>query len=158
MPASLLTAHLELVPKTRDEVLADIAAMTANDKGQLSPIWLARLAVSAVVDPWVHGFSLVQRGSDTVVGSCGFKGPPADGIAEIAYGVSPEQRNRGYATEAATALVTYAFECAGVSIVRAHTLPNSVASQRVLEKCGFEHVGESMDAEDGLVWRFEKRK
>ena len=158
MSASLHTAHLELVPKTRDEVLADIAAMTANDKGQLSPIWLARLAVSAVVDPWVHGFSLVQRGSDTVVGSCGFKGPPADGIAEIAYGVSPEQRNRGYATEAATALVTYAFECAGVSIVRAHTLPNSVASQRVLEKCGFEHVGESFDAEDGLVWRFEKRK
>ena len=158
MPASLLTAHLELVPKTRDEVLADIAAMTANDKGQLSPIWLARLAVSAVVDPWVHGFSLVQRGSDTVVGSCGFKGPPADGSVEIAYGVSPEQRNRGYATEAAAALVTYAFERADVHVVRAHTLPNSTASQRVLEKCGFEHVGELIDADDGLVWRFEKRK
>jgi RimJ/RimL family protein N-acetyltransferase len=158
MPASLLTAHLELVPKTRDEVLADIAAMTANDKGQLSPIWLARLAVSAVVDPWVHGFSLVQRGSDTVVGSCGFKGPPADGSVEIAYGVSPEQRNRGYATEAAAALVTYAFERADVRVVRAHTLPNSTASQRVLEKCGFEHVGELIDADDGLVWRFEKRK
>jgi len=146
------------VPKTRDEVLADIAAMTANDKGQLSPIWLARLAVSAVVDPWVHGFSLVQRGSDTVVGSCGFKGPPADGSVEIAYGVSPEQRNRGYATEAAAALVTYAFERADVRVVRAHTLPNSTASQRVLEKCGFEHVGELIDADDGLVWRFEKRK
>ena len=158
MPASLLTAHLELVPKTRDEVLADIAAMTANDKGQLSPIWLARLAVSAVVDPWVHGFSLVQRGSDTVVGSCGFKGPPADGSVEIAYGVSPEQRNRGYATEAAAALVTYAFERADVRVVRAHTLPNSTASQRVLEKCGFEHVGELIDADDGLFWRFEKRK
>jgi len=158
MPASLLTAHLELMPRTRDEVLADIAAMTANDKGQLSPIWLARLAVSAVVDPWVHGFSLVQRGSDTVVGSCGFKGPPADGSVEIAYGVSPEQRNRGYATEAAAALVTYAFERADVRVVRAHTLPNSTASQRVLEKCGFEHVGELIDADDGLVWRFEKRK
>jgi len=158
MPTPLLTPHLELVPRTRDEVLASIAAMTASDKGQLSPIWLARLAASAAVDPWVHGYSLVRRDTATVVGSCGFKGPPADGIAEIAYGVSPEQRNRGYATEAATALVMYAFECAVVSIVRAHTLPNSVASQRVLEKCGFEHVGESFDAEDGLVWRFEKRK
>ena len=158
MPNSLLTAHLELVPRTRDEVLADIAAMTASDKAQLSPIWLARLAASAVVDPWVHGYSLVQRGSATVVGSCGFKGPPVGGVVEIAYGVSPEQRNRGYATEAAAALVAYAFERAEVSVVRAHTLPNSAASQRVLEKCGFEHVGEVIDADDGLVWRFEKRK
>jgi len=158
MPASLITAHLELVPRTRDEVLADLAAMTASDKAQLSPLWLARLAASTVVDPWLHGYSLVRRGYPTVIGSCGFKGPPADGIVEIAYGVSPEQRNRGYATEAAGALVTYAFECAEVSVVRAHTLPSSAASQRVLEKCGFEHVGEFMDAEDGLVWRFETRK
>jgi RimJ/RimL family protein N-acetyltransferase len=158
MATSLLTAHLELVPRTREEVLAEIAAMTASDKAQLSPIWLARLAASAVVDPWVHGYSLVQRGSAVVVGSCGFKGPPADGVVEIAYGVSPEQRNRGYATEAAAALVAYAFESADVGVVRAHTLPYSAASQRVLEKCGFEHVGEFIDADDGLVRRFEKRK
>jgi RimJ/RimL family protein N-acetyltransferase len=158
MSASLHTAHLELVPRTRAEVFADIAAMSASDKGQLSPVWLARLAASAAVDPWVHGYALVQRGSATVVGGCGFKGPPADGIVEIAYGVSLEQRNRGYATEAAAALVAYAFERAEVSVVRAHTLPNSAASQRVLEKCGFEHIGEFVDADDGLVWRFEKRK
>jgi len=28
----------------------------------------------------------------------------------------------------------------------------------VLEKCGFTHVGEVVDPEDGLVWRFEKRR
>jgi RimJ/RimL family protein N-acetyltransferase len=158
MSASLHTAHLELVPKTRDEVLAEVAGMSASDKAQLSPVWLARLAESAAVDPWVHGYALVQRGSATVVGGCGFKGPPADGAVEIAYGVSPEQRNRGYATEAAAALVSYAFECAEVSVVRAHTLPNSAASRRVLEKCGFEHVGELVDPDDGVVSRFEKRK
>ena len=158
MSSSLHTAHLELVPRTRDEVFADIAAMSADDKAQLSPVWLAQLAASAAVDPWVHGYSLVQGGSATVVGGCGFKGPPADGVVEIAYGVSPEQRNRGYATEAAAALVAYAFDCAEVGVVRAHTLPNSPASRRVLEKCGFEHVGEFVDADDGLVWRFEKRK
>jgi ribosomal-protein-alanine N-acetyltransferase len=158
MPASLHTAHLELVPRTRDEVLADVAGMSASDKEQLSPVWLTRLAASAAVDPWVHGYALLQRSSATVVGSCGFKGPPAEGVVEIAYGVSPEQRNRGYATEAAAALVTYAFECDEVDVVRAHTLPNSTASQRVLEKCGFEHVGDFVDDDDGLVWRFEKRK
>ena len=158
MASELFTANLKLVPKTRDEVRAEIAAMSAVDKSQLSPLWLARLAVSAAVDPWVHGFALVQSGSDAVIGSCGFKGPPVDGIVEIAYGVSPEQRGRGYATEAAAALVAFAFAHADVSVVRAHTLPDADASQRVLAKCGFEHVGEVDDPEDGPVCRFERRR
>jgi len=152
------TANLKLVPKTRDQVRADIAAMSEADKAQLSPVWLTRLASSPAVDPWVHGYSLVERGSEAVVGSCGFKGPPVDGVVEIAYGVSPEQQRRGYATEAAAALVAYAFRRTDVSVVRAHTLPDASASQRVLVKCGFERVGEVDDPEDGPVCRFEKRK
>ncbi|HUL83542.1 MAG TPA: GNAT family protein [Gammaproteobacteria bacterium] len=154
----LHTAHLKLVPKTRDQVRADIAAMSPVDKAQLSPVWLTRVAASAHVDPWVHGYSLVERDTNAVVGSCGFKGPPAEGIVEIAYGVAIEQRGRGYATEAAAALVAYAFDRDDVSVVRAHTLPDADASQRVLAKCGFEHVGEVDDPEDGPVCRFEKRR
>jgi RimJ/RimL family protein N-acetyltransferase len=159
MPTSQLhTANLKLVPKTRAEVRADVAAMSAADKAQFSPVWLTRLASSPTVDPWVHGYSLVERGSDEVVGSCGFKGPPIDGVVEIAYGVSPEQRSRGYATEAAAALVAFAFRREDVRVVRAHTLPDADASQRVLAKCGFERVGEVDDPEDGPVVRFEKRR
>lgn len=159
MPLSELhTTSLKLVPKTRDEVRADVAAMSIADKSQLSPVWLTRLASSAAVDPWVHGYSLVERGSDAIVGSCGFKGPPAEGVVEIAYGVSPAQRNRGYATEAAGALIEYAFRRDDVSVVRAHTLPDAGASQRVLAKCGFERVDDVDDPEDGTVRRFEKRK
>lgn len=33
-----------------------------------------------------------------------------------------------------------------------------IASQRVLQTCGFTHVGDEMDPEDGLVWRFEKHR
>jgi RimJ/RimL family protein N-acetyltransferase len=29
---------------------------------------------------------------------------------------------------------------------------------RVLAKCGFQHIGEVIDPEDGLVWRWEKHK
>jgi ribosomal-protein-alanine N-acetyltransferase len=39
--------------------------------------------------------------------------------------------------------------------VRAHTLPDGVASQRVLEKSGFTKTSEVVEPEDGLVWRFE---
>jgi RimJ/RimL family protein N-acetyltransferase len=124
----------------------------------VSPDWLARLETATVADPWIHGFGLVHVESGTVIGMCGFKGPPgADGAVEIAYGVVPDYRGQGYGTEAAQALVAYAFGTGRVRLVRAHTLPEGNASTRVLTKCGFRHVGESTDPEDGLVWRFEKR-
>jgi ribosomal-protein-alanine N-acetyltransferase len=43
-----------------------------------------------------------------------------------------------------------------VRLVRAHTLPEPNASTRVLQKCGFVHVGEVMDPEDGRVWRWQR--
>ena len=112
---------------------------------------------SSPADPWIHGFMLVHRDTGGVVGRCGFKGPPdGDGMVEIAYGVNPEHEGKGYATEAAGALVSYAFGHREVRVVRAHTLPEWNASTRVLTKCGFRRVGEVVDPEDGLVWRWEK--
>ena len=93
-----------------------------------------------------------------MVGEGGFKGPPRDGVVEIAYGTAPAHRGKGYATQTAAALVQYALEFGEVSLVLAHTLPDSTASQRVLTKCGFQRVGEVIDPEDGLVWRFEKHR
>ena len=150
------TKNLKLVPKTLEEVHASIEAMTPADRAQLSADWLALLHASTSADPWTHGFSLVLRDSETVVGSAGFKGPPADGVVEIAYGLNPEYQGKGYATEAAEALTAYAFDSGKVRIVRAHTLPESNASGRVLTKCGFRRIGEVIDPEDGLVWRWEK--
>jgi RimJ/RimL family protein N-acetyltransferase len=67
----------------------------------------------------------------------------------------PEHQGKGYATAAARAMVAFALESPEVRKVLAHTLPTGVASQRVLLKAGFRHVGEIVDPEDGLVWRFE---
>ena len=154
----LQTAHLTLVLQTTEEVLAGIAAMPAADQAQVSPAWLARLKASAP-HPWTHGFALREQTSGTLVGRCGFKTPPAeDGSIEIAYGIDPKHQGKGYATEAATALTAYAFDSGAVRVVFAHTLPVAPASQRVLAKCGFQFVGEVIDPEDGLVWRWEKRQ
>jgi RimJ/RimL family protein N-acetyltransferase len=133
--------------------------MDASDKAQLSTDWLARLHRSTSPDPFVHGFSVVHLESGETVGQCGFKGPPdADGMVEIAYGVASHQEGKGYATEAARALLAYAFSFDQISLVRAHTLPQPNASMRVLAKCGFHCVGEVTDPEDGLVRRFETRR
>ena len=125
----------------------------------VSPAWLARLRASPGIDPWVHGFAVVHPDSHSVIGIASFKGPPGEeGAVEIAYGIVPGHQGQGYATEAAAALVAFAFSSGRVGLVRAHTLPTPNASTRVLAKCGFERVGEVVDPEDGLVWRWERTK
>ena len=99
---------------------------------------------------------MMHRGTENVIGKCGFTGPPgADGTVEIAYGVAPEHEGKGYATEAAAALVSYALGHEQVRTVRVHTLPEPNASTRVLTKCKFRRVAEIVDPNDGLVWRWE---
>jgi len=151
------TKNLKVVPQTREEVRAYVEQMPPHERAEVSPAWLALLDGSSSIDPWIHGFVLVHQTTESVIGKCGFKGPPgADGVVEIAYGVAPEHQGKGYATEAAAALVSYAFSHGQVRLVRAHTLPELNASTRVLTKCGFRRVGEVIDPEDGLVWRWER--
>ena len=123
----------------------------------VSPHWLERLRRAAGPDPWVFGFAVIHRDDQCVIGAASFKGPPDDdGVVEIAYGIAPSYRGRGFATEAARALVSFALERVDVTSIRAHTKPENDASGRVLSKCGFHQVGEVEDPEDGLVWRWER--
>jgi ribosomal-protein-alanine N-acetyltransferase len=157
MQTPIHTNRLKLIPKTLEEVRAWVEAMGPAEKAQLSADWLAQLHASTSTDPWKHGFSLVHQDGDIIVGQAGFTKPPAeDGMVEIAYCVLPEYQGKGYATEAAQALVAFAFNSGRVRVVRAHTLPQPNASTRVLTKCGFRHIGEINDPEDGLIWRWEK--
>ena len=169
---TLETTHLHLTPwspshllalldsNERFEQLAGYAvAPTLRDlmgSDDVSPEWLAALREAPAADPWVLGFFIAQRDNGLIIGSASFKGPPdSAGIVEIAYGVAPEFEGRGYATEAAAALVTFAFDFNEVELIRAHTLPMSIASQRVLAKCGFIYVGNVDDPDDGIVTRWE---
>ena len=136
---------------------AELRDFYAGARPQVSPQWLAGLRGASGPDPWRHGFFLVERARGEVIGTAGFKGPPdADGMVEIAYGVVPSVEGRGYATEAAGALVRFAARDPRVRVIRAHTLPEANASTRVLRKCGFLHIGPVNDPEDGLVWRWER--
>jgi len=153
------TQRLRLVLQTTEEVLAWIEALSPEVKAEVSPEWLERVRASTAADPWTHGFSVRDRISGIIMGSCGYKGPPdSDEVVEIAYGVNADCQGRGYATEAARALVEFAFGSGQVRLICAHTQPDNGASMRVLAKCGFERVGEVIDPEDGLVWRWEVKR
>lgn len=155
----LTTDNLDLVLRTRDDVLDWIASVDPATRAEISPDWIARVEASVAPDPWTHGFVMVRRASGACVGSCAFKGPPdEDGAVEIGYGVDTEHRGKGFATEAALAMTHFALGRDDVRVVRAHTLPDGFASIRVLEKCGFEMIGEVTDPDDGLVVRWETRR
>ncbi len=93
-----------------------------------------------------------------LAGNCGFKGKPdAQDCVEIGYEIHPDFQGRGFATEAAQALVKLAF-AAGVSKVKAHTYEATNASAKVLQKAGFELAGPVHDPDEGLLWAWRRQQ
>ena len=102
------------------------------------------------------GYFVVDEGTREMVGSCAFKTPPTEeGSVEIAYFTYPGFEGRGYATSMAKKLIELASGSAAVRQIIAHTLAETGASTRVLKKAGMTCVGEVIDPEDGLVWRWQ---
>jgi [ribosomal protein S5]-alanine N-acetyltransferase len=118
----------------------------------------ARVETAKQSDPWQFGFAVIHKIDNVLIGTGGFPGPPdSEGVAEIAYGIAPAYQGRGYATEVAKTLCEFVSRDPRVTKVRAHTLAEPNASARVLEKCGFTKVGQTIDPENGLsVWRWER--
>ena len=140
------TAGLKVADGIRDQLLSASAE------------FLERIQNAKQPDPWRFGFAIIHKTDNTLIGICGFSGQPDEnGIAEIAYGIAPVYQGQGFATEAARALIEFANADPRVKKICAHTLAETNASTRILEKCGFKRAGESVDPENGLpVWRWER--
>lgn len=111
--------------------------------------WLLKsLETLAPSDPW-RMFYMLLRVPLTLIGTCGFKGPPdSTKCVEVGYSVLPEFRCNGLATEAVMKLISTAFDL-GVSEVAAETYPSLIASIRVMEKSGMTFTG--VDVDPGTV-------
>src|SRR5262249_53455671 len=104
-----------------------------------------RVETAKEPDPWLFGFAIIHKIDNVLMGMCGFPGPPnSHGVAEIAYGIALDYQRRGYATEAAMALVEFVSSDPRVKTICAHTLTEKNASTRVLEKCGFKKTGDAI--------------
>ncbi len=90
-----------------------------------------------------------------LVGFDGWKGAPVEGTAELGYAVAPERQGRGIATAAARELLARG-RAEELRLAIAHTLAETSASTAVLSRCGFTHVGDADDANQGVVWRWER--
>lgn len=61
--------------------------------------------------------------------------------AEVGYSLAPDAWNNGYTTDALRELAAYAFDERGFNKLSARAYETNPASQRVLEKVGFEREG-----------------
>jgi RimJ/RimL family protein N-acetyltransferase len=74
-----------------------------------------------------------------LIGACGVN--PRGGEPEIGYWLGVPYWGKGYATEAARAVVDHAFGELGFEALQAGARVSNPASRRVLEKCGFQWTG-----------------
>jgi RimJ/RimL family protein N-acetyltransferase len=82
---------------------------------------------------------LIEKKDGNRIGSIGHY--PAGNTLEIGYSIFPEERGKGYCTEAVQIMVDYLFLSRNIVRVQAHTSIRNKASQRVLEKAGFMKEG-----------------
>jgi [ribosomal protein S5]-alanine N-acetyltransferase len=100
--------------------------------------------MQAVKEEWlfITFWIAVEKLSKTIVAELGFKGVPNPrGFIEIGYGTMPIQRNKGYMTEAVSALIGWAKTQQQVRGVLAETNESNLGSIRVVEKNNFRRYG-----------------
>jgi RimJ/RimL family protein N-acetyltransferase len=115
----------------------------------------------AAEDPNDHTVAVTLDGvvigtvSLEVVDGMGQPGMPPRTEAQLGYVFDPAYGGQGYATEAVTAMVAYAFDRLGVRRITAGCYADNLASVRILEKVGIRReqhgVGDSWHAELGWV-------
>lgn len=87
-------------------------------------------------------WGLARREDDVVIGTCTLYGfERAHRRAELGYILRRDHWGRGYAGEALTALLDYAFDVLGLHRIEADIDPRNAASIRSVEKLGFKFEG-----------------
>lgn len=78
------------------------------------------------------------------IGSVAVRPGKGSGRLSLGYLLSPDQWGRGFATEAAGAMIDLAFQLTPVREVTAWVRVVNPASRRILEKCGFQPRGSGL--------------
>jgi RimJ/RimL family protein N-acetyltransferase len=143
------TDRLLLRPPRMEDFADWAAAMTDPETTRFiggvqaaSEAWRGLMSVAGA---WaltgVSFFSVIERSSGRWVGRVGPWAPEGWPGTEVGWTLSREFRGRGYAVEAATAAIDFAFDQLGWSEV-IHTIdPQNIASQNVARRLGAQRIG-----------------
>ena len=163
---TLFTPRLRLSPATPDDV--ELLAAMRDTSGPPEPAHTERVRalVEANVERFAkHGFGLwVLRGSGDaasggLVGWVGLRPRETPIEPELLYGLAHEARGKGFATEAAGAVLDRVFASDTVEGVWAVTDPTNLSSCRVLERLGLKLDFEGdFDGRHSRVYRLARER
>lgn len=127
--------------------IGDRAVRSAEDAAS----YIERVALASYR---AHGFGVYAvelRENGTTIGMCGLMQKPWLDAPDLAYAFLAEAEGRGYASEAARAVLDHASCTLGITRIVAVAVPENVASLRVLAKLGFGARGRVHDPRDGTA-------
>lgn len=163
------TARLRLRPLTPGD--ADDLHRLWTEPGVRRYLWddevIARGRVVATVEESVASFAsrgyglwaVSPRAGGAFIGFCGFwhfHEPPR---LELLYGIDPAHWHRGFATEAARAVMRYGFDELSFERIEASTDAANAASARVLERAGMSfRKRETADGRDTVFYAVSREE
>jgi len=111
--------------------------------------FLRRALEAAQEEPRLdYGFAIILQAENRLIGGCGLhRSGTHPRIAELGYVLHRNYWGRGYATEAARALLAFGFEELSLHRIFARCDPANVASARIMEKIGMQREGHLREAE-----------
>lgn len=147
----LVTERLVLRPPHEDDIaelvtladnrhVADMLARMPHPYGEAEGRAFLAMSRQPRNGGAVYAMTIAETGA--FVGCAGLNG--TDRGLEIGYWVGEPYWKRGYATEAAHALVDLAFRATDIHVLHASTRVINPASRRVIHKCGFQYAGQGM--------------
>ncbi|WP_058308196.1 GNAT family N-acetyltransferase [Gracilibacillus massiliensis] len=90
---------------------------------------------------YAEKFPVIKKDENTLIGHIVFHKWFGEHTYEIGWVFHPKYYNRGYATEAAKAVLEYGFNQLNLHRIIATCQPENVASYRVMEKIGMRREG-----------------
>ena len=95
-----------------------------------------------------YQFAVTLKDTGELIGNCGVRRTaPGAPEADLGYELAPAQWGKGYATEAARAVLAFGFAALGVHRIEAECVADNTGSARVLEKLGMRLEGRLRDKE-----------
>lgn len=169
-PIRLLTERLSLRQPTQADAAAILGILSNPSVVQHNPSDLVTKLedIEGLVRQWLahwqrHGFGnccVFEEKTGRLVGNCGLRWMTIheERVLNLMYRFDPSAWGRGFATEAATALLQWAQESLPSELVVARIRPTNSASQRVATKIGLRRDPALDDqGEDGPDWAFTYR-
>ena len=123
----------------RDIALMTVAVPHPYEDG-MAEEWIRSCSKEYEKDEGLN-FAITRKTDKNLIGVIGLGLEQEHERAELGYWIGKPYWNKGYATEAATAVVAYSFEVLKLNRIYAYHFKRNPASGRVLEKVGMQYEG-----------------